>query len=121
MAGWNASLKWASLAALLSVGYAQQAPSPAPGSDVFSTQGARDDRRKYVSKDGLLQGPSLDLYRNITEKFPGLYFIASGGVSVIKDVDQLEAIGWKGGIIGQAVYEGRITLEELTKIKLVKK
>ncbi|HTI08769.1 MAG TPA: 1-(5-phosphoribosyl)-5-[(5-phosphoribosylamino)methylideneamino]imidazole-4-carboxamide isomerase [Puia sp.] len=74
-----------------------------------------------VSKDGLLQGPSLDLYRNITEKFPGLYFIASGGVSVIEDVYQLEAIGCKGVIIGKAIYEGRITLEELTKINLLKK
>jgi phosphoribosylformimino-5-aminoimidazole carboxamide ribotide isomerase len=69
-----------------------------------------------VSKDGLLQGPSLDLYRNITGKFPGLHFIASGGVSAIEDVYQLEEIGCKGVIIGKAIYEGRITLQELTKI-----
>lgn len=69
-----------------------------------------------VSKDGLLQGPSLDLYRNIMEKYPTLYFIASGGVSVIDDVYELEAIGCKGVIIGKAIYEGRITLGELMKI-----
>jgi phosphoribosylformimino-5-aminoimidazole carboxamide ribotide isomerase len=67
-----------------------------------------------VSKDGLLQGPSLDLYRNIMEKFPALHFIASGGVSVIEDIYQLEEIGCKGVIIGKAIYEGRITLKELT-------
>lgn len=71
-----------------------------------------------VSKDGLLQGPSLDLYRHITEKFPGLHFIASGGVSGIEDLHQLEAIGCKGVIIGKAIYEGHITLEQLTKINL---
>jgi phosphoribosylformimino-5-aminoimidazole carboxamide ribotide isomerase len=69
-----------------------------------------------VSKDGLLQGPSLELYRNITGKFPGLHFIASGGVSAIEDVYQLEEIGCKGVIIGKAIYEGRITLKELINI-----
>jgi phosphoribosylformimino-5-aminoimidazole carboxamide ribotide isomerase len=68
-----------------------------------------------VSKDGLLQGPSLELYRNITGKFPDLHFIASGGVSEIDDVYRLEQIGCKGVIIGKAIYEGRITLKELTK------
>ena len=67
-----------------------------------------------VSKDGLLQGPSLELYRNILEKFPDLHFIASGGVSAMEDVEQLEEIGCKGVIIGKAIYEGRITLKELT-------
>jgi len=68
-----------------------------------------------VSKDGLLQGPSLELYRNITGKFPDLHFIASGGVSGIDDVYRLEEIGCKGVIIGKAIYEGRITLKELAK------
>ncbi|MHA4809843.1 1-(5-phosphoribosyl)-5-[(5-phosphoribosylamino)methylideneamino]imidazole-4-carboxamide isomerase [Flavitalea flava] len=67
-----------------------------------------------VSKDGLLEGPSLDLYRNILGKFPALHFIASGGVSTIEDVHQLEEIGCKGVIIGKAIYEGRIRLAELT-------
>jgi phosphoribosylformimino-5-aminoimidazole carboxamide ribotide isomerase len=72
-----------------------------------------------VGKDGLLQGPSLDLYRNILEKFPTLHFIASGGVSCLDDLVQLEEIGCKGVIIGKAIYEGRISLKELTKIGLV--
>ena len=66
-----------------------------------------------VSKDGLLQGPALDLYRNIMGKFPELHFIASGGVSGIDDVRRLEEVGCKGVIIGKAIYEGRIKLSEL--------
>lgn len=69
-----------------------------------------------VSKDGLLQGPSLELYKSIAGKFPQLYFIASGGVSGIDDVYRLDEIGCKGVIIGKAIYEGRITLAELTKV-----
>ncbi len=67
-----------------------------------------------VSKDGLLEGPSLELYRRILRKFPGLHFIASGGVSGLEDVHQLAGIGCSGVIIGKAIYEGRITLEELS-------
>jgi phosphoribosylformimino-5-aminoimidazole carboxamide ribotide isomerase len=66
-----------------------------------------------VSKDGKLEGPSIDLYKNIITKFPALHFIASGGVSSIKDVDELQEIGCKGVIIGKAIYENRIPLLEL--------
>lgn len=69
-----------------------------------------------VSKDGLLEGPALDLYTNIILKFPALHFIASGGVSGIDDVHQLAEIGCAGVIIGKAIYEGRITLKELTNL-----
>jgi phosphoribosylformimino-5-aminoimidazole carboxamide ribotide isomerase len=66
-----------------------------------------------VSKDGALEGPSLELYGNIVKKFPALHFVASGGVSSADDLYQLEEAGCKGVIIGKAIYEGRITLEEL--------
>jgi phosphoribosylformimino-5-aminoimidazole carboxamide ribotide isomerase len=69
-----------------------------------------------VAKDGALEGPSIELYKNIIEKFPGLHFIASGGVSGIDDLYQLEDINCKGVIIGKAIYEGRIKLSELKKI-----
>ena len=68
-----------------------------------------------VSKDGKLEGPSIDLYRNIVSKFPDLHFIASGGVSSMKDLDELRNIGCKAAIVGKAIYEGRINIEELTK------
>ena len=66
-----------------------------------------------VSKDGKLEGPSTDIYKEIIAKFPGLYFIASGGVASIKDLELLREIGCKGVIIGKAIYENRISLAEL--------
>lgn len=69
-----------------------------------------------VAKDGALEGPSTELYKNIIEKFPALHFIASGGVSSIDDVYQLQEIGCKGVIIGKAIYEGRVHLHELKKL-----
>ena len=69
-----------------------------------------------VSKDGKLEGPSVELYKNIITKFPSLYFIASGGVSSMKDLDELENIGCKGAIVGKAIYENKISLADLRKI-----
>lgn len=69
-----------------------------------------------VSKDGLLQGPALELYKNIVGKFPDLHFVASGGVSGMDDVRRLEEAGCRGVIIGKAIYEGRIRLQELSKL-----
>lgn len=66
-----------------------------------------------VAKDGLLQGPSTELYKSIIKKFPKLHFIASGGVSSLQDLDELRNIGCKGAIVGKAIYEGRIKLPEL--------
>lgn len=66
-----------------------------------------------VSKDGKLQGPSLELYKNIIGKFPALHFIASGGVSNLKDLEDLAAIGCSGAIVGKAIYENRIALHDL--------
>ncbi len=66
-----------------------------------------------VSKDGLLAGPSLELYQKIIDKFSSLHFIASGGVSNMNDVENLEKIGCKGVIIGKAIYENRISLDDL--------
>ena len=66
-----------------------------------------------ISRDGAMEGPSIELYKMIIKKFPELYFIASGGVSSMDDVFQLDAIGCHGVIIGKAIYEGRIKLNEL--------
>lgn len=70
-----------------------------------------------VSKDGLLQGPSTELYQEILNALPGLHFIASGGVSTLKDLEDLQQIGCAGAIVGKAIYEGRITLQELKKFQ----
>ncbi|MGZ5190445.1 MAG: 1-(5-phosphoribosyl)-5-[(5-phosphoribosylamino)methylideneamino]imidazole-4-carboxamide isomerase [Flavisolibacter sp.] len=66
-----------------------------------------------ISKDGAMEGPSIELYKTIVEKFPALYFIASGGVSSMDDLFQLDQIGCHGVIIGKAIYEGKIKLSEL--------
>ena len=66
-----------------------------------------------VAKDGLLQGPSTDLYREILEEMPDLKLIASGGVSSVKDLEELEKIGAYGAIVGKAYYEGKVSLEEM--------
>lgn len=68
-----------------------------------------------VSKDGKLEGPSVDLYKNIISQFPNLQFIASGGVSNLQDLEELALIGCNGAIVGKAFYEGRISLQQLMK------
>jgi phosphoribosylformimino-5-aminoimidazole carboxamide ribotide isomerase len=82
----------------------------------YMEKGVRQVFCTDVSKDGLLQGPALDLYRNIIDKLPELHFIASGGVSGMDDVRRLAEIGCKGVIIGKAIYEGRILLHEILAI-----
>ena len=66
-----------------------------------------------VAKDGLLQGPSVELYQEILQAAPGIRLIASGGVSSLKDLEELEKAGVYGAIVGKAFYEGKISLEEL--------
>ncbi len=66
-----------------------------------------------VSKDGKLEGPSVELYKNIITEFPKLHFIASGGVATIDDLYKLKEIGCSGAIVGKAIYENRITLNDL--------
>lgn len=66
-----------------------------------------------VSRDGKLEGPSIGLYKEIIEKFPNLFFIASGGVANVDDLIQLQEIGCSGVIIGKAIYENRISLQDL--------
>ena len=68
-----------------------------------------------IAKDGLLQGPSTELYKKIINELPGIQLTASGGVSKIEDVYELQEAGLAGVIIGKAIYEGLITLAELKK------
>ncbi|GAA3986751.1 1-(5-phosphoribosyl)-5-[(5-phosphoribosylamino)methylideneamino] imidazole-4-carboxamide isomerase [Hymenobacter antarcticus] len=66
-----------------------------------------------VSKDGLLQGPSLATYRRLVQQFPAARFVASGGVTTISDLEELAEAGMHGAIIGKALYEGTIALADL--------
>ena len=69
-----------------------------------------------IQKDGMLKGPSLDLYVRILNKWPDIQLIASGGVSNSDDVLQLEKAGILSVIIGKAIYENRITKEEIIQL-----
>lgn len=66
-----------------------------------------------ISKDGMLLGPGFSLYQSLFDRFPKLQLIASGGVTTLDDLTQLQAMGCEGAIIGKAIYEGTLGLEEL--------
>ena len=68
-----------------------------------------------IDRDGLLKGPSLDLYRELSERFSELFLIASGGVSDMEDIYKLEDTGVDAVIIGKALYENPGFVEELSK------
>ena len=66
-----------------------------------------------ISKDGLLQGSALEQYARIRTRFPALQLIASGGVSSVEELRQLRQAGCFGAIVGKAIYEGKISLNDL--------
>ena len=66
-----------------------------------------------ISKDGAMQGSSVEIYSKIIEKFPGLNLIASGGVTSENDLNKLKKIGCYGAIVGKALYEKRIDLKKM--------
>lgn len=68
-----------------------------------------------IASDGAMAGPALELYRKILEEVQEIDLIASGGVRAINDIDELESIGCSGVIIGRALYENTIKLEDLAK------
>lgn len=69
-----------------------------------------------ISKDGVLEGPAIELYSKILTDHPDIHLVASGGVSNMRDVRALKQIGCSGAIIGKAIYENRVTLKELSTI-----
>ena len=66
-----------------------------------------------ISRDGTLEGPNFDLYKQIVQEFPDLTVYSSGGVRSVDDIRQLEETGVKGVVVGKALYEGKIQLVEL--------
>ncbi len=69
-----------------------------------------------IKMDGAMNGPSLELYKKIVNRFPDLHFIASGGIRSLDDIYLLEELGCKGAIVGKAIYEGFITLKDLANV-----
>ena len=66
-----------------------------------------------ISKDGMLEGPSFELYKRILEETKNLKLIASGGISTFEELPKLAELGCEGTIIGKAIYEGRISMKQL--------
>lgn len=66
-----------------------------------------------ISRDGMLQGPATNLYVRLQEKYPMVDITVSGGISSCADIDELRQLGLRKVIVGKAIYEGRIKLEEL--------
>lgn len=73
-----------------------------------------------ISKDGTLQGTNVTLYKKIMKKYPDIKLIASGGVKNINDVQEVRKIAPFALIVGKAIYDGLINLEELAAVALQK-
>ena len=69
-----------------------------------------------INRDGMLQGPAMELYKKILSEFPGIKLIASGGVSSADDLTALKQAGLPAAIVGKAYYEGRVTLAQLAQL-----
>lgn len=69
-----------------------------------------------INRDGMLQGPAVELYKSLLKEFPGIKLIASGGVSSVQDLIDLKEAGLPAAIVGKAYYEGCITLEQLSQL-----
>ena len=68
-----------------------------------------------ISRDGMLSGPAIDLYKEIMAAHPTCHLIASGGVSGLADIEALDAAGIPAVVFGKAIYEGRIDMKELCR------
>jgi phosphoribosylformimino-5-aminoimidazole carboxamide ribotide isomerase len=88
-----------------------------PFIEYWASRGIRQVFCTDISKDGQLAGPSLELYQTILQRFPDIYFIASGGVSAMEDLMALEQLGCSAAIVGKAIYEKRITLQQMADWK----
>lgn len=91
------------------------------GTDIFSfinswySAGIRKVISTDISRDGMLQGAATPLYQKILQSVPDVYLIASGGVSTMADILELQLAGIPAVITGKAIYEGRITMDEISK------
>ena len=71
-----------------------------------------------IAKDGMLQGPSFDLYKTILNSINPVKLIASGGISTFDELPKLADLGCEGVIIGKAIYEGNMSLKQLETYQL---
>jgi phosphoribosylformimino-5-aminoimidazole carboxamide ribotide isomerase len=81
--------------------------------DFFYQNGLKYLKTTDISRDGVLEGPSFDLFEQLVARFPNLHIFASGGVRNVDDIKRLADIGVYGVIFGKAYYEGKITLKDI--------
>ncbi len=86
-----------------------------PFLESYTTKGINKVICTDIAKDGMLQGTSVDLYKEIIMQFPELFLIASGGVSAMSDIYALDEAGIPAVIFGKAIYEGKISLQEIAR------
>ena len=82
----------------------------------YTTEGLNYVICTDIATDGMLTGPNFELYKELLETFPLIQLIASGGVSSVEDLKKLKTLQVEGVIIGKAIYEGKITLEQLSNL-----
>ena len=81
----------------------------------FAADGLKECIVTDISRDGMLQGPSTQLYTRLQATFPDVGFTVSGGISGMDDIRQLDSLGLRKVIVGKAIYEGRITLNQIAQ------
>ena len=81
----------------------------------YTQQGVQKVICTEISRDGMLQGPAISLYKDVLAQYPDLHLIASGGVSSMEDIEALAEANVPGVIFGKALYEGRITFTDIEK------
>ena len=89
-----------------------------PFLESYTTKGINKVICTDIAKDGMLQGTSVDLYKEINMQFPELFLIASGGVSAMSDIFALDEAGIPAVIFGKAIYAGKISLQEIARYNI---
>ena len=84
----------------------------------YMTKGISDVICTDISKDGMLEGPSIALYEKMIRELKDIKLIASGGVATLQDLYDLSVVGCDGAIVGKAIYEDRISLKEIEQFIL---
>ena len=84
----------------------------------FAPEGLEETICTDISRDGMLHGPAFGMYTDLQERFPGVSFTVSGGISSMADIERLSELGLRKVIVGKAIYEKRITLKDIEKWSL---
>jgi phosphoribosylformimino-5-aminoimidazole carboxamide ribotide isomerase len=89
--------------------------TPSAFVDAMVQAGAASFLCTDINLDGMLGGPNLELYRTLLGEFSSIQLIASGGVSQMSDIENLERVGCHAAVVGKALYEGRVTADQLSR------